>query len=339
MDTKKLNNYLRELKLPVFREKQVRKAYFNELALSWENVTVLSKELREKLDAEIKWDSLELGKLVKDKKEDCYKAVLMTEDGRQIESVLIRHKDGRNTVCVSSQVGCPLNCAFCATGQSGFKRNLEAHEIVEQIIFYARMLKKGMDGEPGKVTNIVFMGMGEPMLNYDNVMAAIKIVNDKEGFNLGARHISISTIGLPEGIRKLAKEKLQVNLAFSLHAPNDKLRSGLCPVNKRFSIRRVMEAMEFYIDATNRKVMVEYVMLKGVNDNPEQANELVKLLSGRKLLYVNLIVYNTTLGFEPSPREKVQAFKEILEKNKIQVTIRKEFGREIWAACGMLTQK
>lgn len=341
MDLKKLNTILREMKLPAFREKQIRKAYYVDLAASWKDVTVLSKELREKLDNEIVWDTLKAEKLVKNKEDDCYKAALKTEDGRQIESVLIRHEDGRNTVCVSSQVGCPLNCAFCATGQSGFKRNLKDYEIAEEVIYFARLLKNMplKDGfESAKITNIVFMGMGEPMLNYDNVLSAIKILNNKEGFNLGARRISISTIGIPEGIRKLAKEELQVNLAFSLHAPNDKLRSGLCPVNKKYSIKRVMEAIDDYIERTNRKVMVEYVMLKNVNDNPEQARELSELLAGRKLYYVNLIIYNTTLGFNPSPAEKVQKFREILEKNKIQVTVRKEFGREIWAACGMLKQ-
>jgi len=363
MNFNELHKYLKENKLPAFREKQIYGAYFGALADSWEAVTVLPKDLREKLEKEIPWDSLKPERIAKNKEENCFKAGLKLEDGRQVESVLIRHADKRNTVCVSSQVGCPLGCAFCATGQSGFKRNLEAHEIVEQIIFFARWLKnldKGRDGqdseegsegamhgkdrknqerEEAKVTNIVFMGMGEPMLNYDNVISAIKILNDKNGFGLGARHISISTIGIPEGIRKLAKENLQVNLAFSLHAPNDKLRSNLCPINKRFSIKRVIEAIDEYIEKTNRKVMVEYVMLKGVNDNEENARELAELLKGRKLYYVNLILYNKTLDFEPSPKEKVEKFKALLEKARIQVTIRKEFGREIWAACGMLKQK
>ncbi|MFA6106885.1 MAG: 23S rRNA (adenine(2503)-C(2))-methyltransferase RlmN [Patescibacteria group bacterium] len=360
MDFHKLQKTIAEIKLPAFREKQVRRAYYNELAGSWDEVTVLPKDLRHKLAKEIAWDSLSPAKAVKGG-EDIVKALFNTDDERKIESVLIRHADGRNTVCVSSQVGCPLGCLFCATGQGGFKRNLLAHEIAEQVVYFARMLKnmdcgtRDKDGraltekaggaenyESDKITNIVFMGMGEPMLNYDNVLAAVKIFNDKDGFNLGARRISISTIGITEGIRKFAKENLQVNLALSLHAPNDKLRDELCPVNKKYPVKKILSAVDDYIEKTNRRVMVEYIMLEKINDFPEQARELAELLKSRRLCYVNLIIYNKAITLDkklklaPSSRERVQAFKEILEKNNITVTIRKEFGGAIWAACGML---
>jgi len=353
MDFHKLEKIIAEMKLPAFREKQVQRAYYNELAGSWDEVTVLPKDLRQKLAEKIVWDGLQPDMEAKSADKSVFKFALKTEDKRIIESVLIRHADERNTVCVSSQAGCPLGCLFCATGQGGFKRNLEAHEIAEQAVYFARMLKslsnekrasreKAEEDERNKITNVVFMGMGEPMLNYDNVMAAIRIMNDKDGLNIGARRISISTIGITEGIRKLAKENLQVNLALSLHSPNDKLRDELCPINKKYPVKKILSAVDDYIEKTNRRVMIEYIMLEKINDFPDQARELVELLKGRRLCYANLIVYNKAVTLDkklklvPSSRERVQAFKEILEKNNITATVRKEFGGAIWAACGML---
>ena len=195
------------------------------------------------------------------KKEDSVKAKITLKDGLEIETVLMRHRDGRNTVCVSSQVGCPLGCLFCATGKMGFKRNLTAEEILEQVIFFARFLKL----EDGRVTNVTFMGMGEPFLNYDNVLNAIKILNDAKYFNIGVRSLSISTAGIIEGIKKLSDESLHVNLAISLHAPSDNLRKSLMPIDKKYPLPDVLVAVDEYIEKTKRKVMFEYVLIKGVN--------------------------------------------------------------------------
>jgi 23S rRNA (adenine2503-C2)-methyltransferase len=226
----------------------------------------------------------------------------------------------------------------------GFKRNLEVFEIIGQVLFFARYLKESSE----KITNLVFMGMGEPFLNYENVIQAIKIINDKEGFNLGARKISISTVGIIEGIEKLSNEKLQVNLAISLHAPTDKLRSKIMPINKKYNLREVFKAVDNYIEKTNRKVMFEYLMIKDLNDSSECARELVKLIK-KPLYFVNLISYNPvenilteghynpTENFQSSPKEIIKNFKNILEKEGVSVTERYRFGRDIKAACGQLT--
>jgi 23S rRNA (adenine2503-C2)-methyltransferase len=274
------------------------------------------------------------------------------EDGERIESVLMKYeKDkNRNTACVSSQVGCALGCGFCATGKAGFKRNLSVDEIVKQILFWARWLKNNetlrqAQGE-NKINNLVFMGMGEPFLNYENVMSAIKILNDQKGFNLGARHFSISTAGIIGGINRLADEPLQINLAISLHAPNDKLRSKLMPINKKYPIKEILKAVDEYIAKTNRKVMFEYIMIDGVNDGEKQARALAKLM--KKHLYhirqaqckfVNLIPCNRVGDFKPSPQEKIEKFKKILKEAGVQVSQRYSFGQDIQAACGQLAGK
>ena len=203
-------------------------------------------------------------------------------------------------------------------------------------MFFARFLKKSFDAAQGKVTNIVFMGMGEPFLNYENVLKAIRILNDKEGFNLGSRHFSISTVGITEGIEKLVKENFQVNLAVSLHAPDDELREKIMPINKKYPLVDILEAVRGYIKKTKRRVMFEYVMIKDVNDSDEQAEKLAELLGGIPLSFVNLISYNPTGIFKPSLPERLKRFKEILEKEGIPVTQRYRFGQDIKAACGQL---
>jgi 23S rRNA (adenine2503-C2)-methyltransferase len=270
------------------------------------------------------------------------KAVIELEDGLAVETVLMKHTDRRNTICVSSQIGCPLGCLFCVTGTMGFKRNLNVSEIVEQVLFFARYLKKSAQGgsaSGGKnITNVVFMGMGEPFLNWENVSQAIQILNDDNCFGIGARKISVSTAGITEGIAKLIQDFPQINLAISLHAPDDKLRGELMPVNKKYSIAKILEAVDKYIEKTNRKVMFEYVMLKGINDSEEQAKKLARLLK-RPLYMVNLIAYNPNGRFEPSPAEKIKKFKAILEKSGIFTTQRYRFGTDIEAACGQLAGK
>ncbi len=313
---------------PPFRVRQAREAVFKHLAESWKDASSLPAPVREVLTKEC---PLEIkAKLASSSDGSAVKALVTFDDGLSVESVLMRHGD-RNTVCVSSQVGCPLACSFCATGKLGFKRNLESLEIVEQVLFWARMLKK----ENARVSNVVFMGMGEPFLNYDHVLEAVRILNFEDGLNIGARHISISTAGIVEGIEKLASEHLQINLAISLHAPNDELRVKLMPIDKKYPLQAILKSVEDYVSSTRRKVMFEYIMIKGVNDSDDCARSLANLLA-KPLYLVNLIRYNPTGIFDPSETDRVKRFRQILEDNGVAVTERFRFGREVKGACGQL---
>ncbi|OGZ33327.1 MAG: 23S rRNA (adenine(2503)-C(2))-methyltransferase [Candidatus Portnoybacteria bacterium RBG_13_41_18] len=336
---------------PAFRLQQAKQAVFVNLIENWSQATNLPPDLREKLNKECPL-KIDAEFFVSDDK-NTIKAILSLSDSDKIEAVLMRYalrqaqdKIGRNTVCVSSQIGCPLGCLFCATGKMRFKRNLETHEIVEQVVLFARLLKK----ERQRVDNVVFMGMGEPFLNYENVMAAIKILNNqKGGMSIGARHISISTVGIIEGIEKFSNEPLQVNLAISLHASNNKLRSRIVPMNKDFPIEKVFKSVEDYLKKTGRKVMFEYIMIKDLNDSPEQAKKLVTLIKKIKNgpCMVNLISYNASLDesrratgiFDPSPQGIIKKFKDILHQAGIEVTQRFRFGQDIQGACGQLAGK
>ena len=321
---------------PAFRSKQIKKAVFGDLIENWDEATTLPLVLRKNLQADCPLSELAAEKTLTSKDGETLKILFLTKDGSKIESVLMKHIDERNTVCVSSQVGCSVGCEFCATGELGFKRNLSDSEIVDQVLYFARLLKK----EGIRVTNVVFMGMGEPFLNYDNVLAAIKTLNDKDGFNLGARHISVSTVGIVEGIKKFTAANLQVNLAISLHAPDNVLRSKLVPLNKKYPIEKVLSAVDNYIQKTKRRVMFEYLMIDGINDGEKQALSLTKLLK-KPLYFLNLISYNPTghCEFKPSPGWKIKKFKEILEREGLAVTQRHGFGKEIKGACGQLAGK
>ena len=330
MDIKKLETILsRE---PGFRLRQAKKAIFSQLIENWDELSVFPLILREKLNKElplsIKADVFES----RDKK--TAKIMIDLKDGLKIESVLMRHQDGRNTVCVSCQAGCSLGCRFCATSKIGFKRNLDEWEITEQVLFFNRYLKK----EQKRVTNVVFMGMGEPFLNYENVIDAVKILNHKDFFNIGARHISISTAGITKGIEKLSQEPFQLNLAISLHAANNKLRSKIMPINGKYPIEKILEAVDNYINKTKRKVMFEYLLIKGINDSESDALELAKLMK-KPLYFLNLILYNPTGDFQRSSPERIRKFKEILKKQGIQFVQRHRFGGDLEAACGQLVFK
>ena len=325
---------------PKFRLKQARQAIFIDLISNWNQATNFPLALREKLNQECPLE-IEAETLIS-REGNSIKALISLEDGLKIETVLLEHGAGRNTVCLSSQVGCPLGCLFCATGKMGFKRNLTDAEIVEQAVYFARLLKNNPPGPlyqgGDRVNNVVFMGMGEPFLNYENVMDAIKILNDKEGLNIGARHISISTIGVASGIKKLAGQPLQVNLAISLHAPNNDLREQLIPANKKYSLDGIIEELNNYLKQTGRRVMIEYLMIDKFNDGREQAEELALLLRriDPPLYFVNLIAYNPTNEFKPSPTKRIKEFKLALNKQGIEVTERYRFGQDIKAACGQL---
>jgi len=329
MDLSKLNKILKGE--PPYRQQQVNQAVFVDLVTDWDEVKTLPQKLRKVLQdncpLEINADIFHS----QDKKTS--KALITLEDGNKIETVLMQHEGERHTVCVSSQVGCSLACTFCATGRLGLKRNLTADEIVEQVLLWNRVLKQL--GAKDRVTNVVYMGMGEPFLNYTAVLKSIRLLNDKQGFNIGARKISVSTSGIAPKIKKFAEEKMQINLALSLHAPNDELRSKLMPINTHFPLSEVMKAVDFYIEKTNRKVMCEYLMIAEVNDSLEQAEELAKLLQG-KLVMVNLIAYNPTNAYRPAKSKNIKAFKDYLTKQGLEVSQRFTFGQDIKAACGQL---
>jgi len=319
-----------------YRLGQAKSALFQDLIKDWQEASALPLKLREELNKKCPIGISAKAFFSKDK--NTIKAVVSVNGGLAIEAVLMRHKNGRNTVCVSSQVGCPLNCSFCATGKTGFKRSLDVWEIISQVLFFARYLKES--GE--KISNVVFMGMGEPFLNYENVIGAIKILNDKDGFNLGARRFSISTVGIVEGIEKLAEENLQINLAISLHAPDNNLRSELMFVNKKYPIDKILKAVDDYIKNTRRRVMFEYVILDKINDSDENAEALAKLMKN-PLYFINLISYNSSADlspiFKPSSSLRIEKFKNILEKRGVAVTRRYRFGEDIKGACGQLAAR
>lgn len=320
---------------PKFRHRQLDQAVFVDLISNWDEASVLPKTLREKLNETCPLDiKAEISKT--SGAETTWKALITLEDGAEIETVLIRQRGNRNTVCVSSQVGCPLACTFCATGMLGFTRNLQAHEIVEQVLLFMRELKK--EGDDSKVDNIVFMGMGEPFLNYSEVLKALKWLNDPESFNFGSRRLSVSTSGIPEGIIKIGGEKLQLNLAVSLHFATDLSRQRYMPIANKYPLDKLMPAVDEYIRKSGRKVMFEYLMIKDVNDSDNDAKLLIALMS-KPLYMVNLIPYNPTGRFLPSTEERVAKFKKMLEDADINVTTRHSYGGSIDAACGQLAAK
>jgi len=311
------------MKIEGYRLKQVQRLLYKDLIDDWDKATVLPlemrRELKENIPLKIDYKIFEDG--------NTKKAVINLKDNSKIETVLMEHNSKRATVCVSCQVGCPLGCVFCATGTS-FKRNLEVDEILQQVLLFSRYYRKP--------TNIVFMGMGEPFLNYDNVIQSIKILNDPNCFNIGARKISISTAGVIEGIKKFTNEDSQVNLSISLHAPNDELRRKLMPVSKGYTIKELLEVVDDYILKTKRKVMFEYLLIKDVNDSIDYAKQLSQLMK-KPLYMVNLISYNSTGKFKRSLN--TNKFKEYLEKQGIFTTQRYEFGHKINAACGQLASE
>jgi 23S rRNA (adenine2503-C2)-methyltransferase len=317
---------------PKYRLAQCYKAIFCDLIDSWQDATNLPITLRNKLDQDFPLN-IEVD-FFESKNKKTIKALIELDDGQKIESVLM-HYDKRNTVCVSSQVGCTLGCAFCATGQMGFERNLSDWEIVLQVLTFSKYLKLE---KHGRIDNVVFMGMGEPFLNYENVIDAAKIFNDKKGFNIGARHMSISTAGILEGIDRLADEKMQINLAISLHAPDDKLRKKLMPIANKYSIEETLEVVDRYIAKTSRKVMFEYLLIDGINDQSEHAQALSKLMR-RKLYLLNLIPCNPVRHYRPSSEKVINKFKVILEKKGVTLTQRLRFGQDVSGACGQLASK
>ena len=311
-----------------FRARQVMKWLYGRGATSVEEMTDLPLDLRMKLRGGCKLTNLEAVTSRRSRADATTKYLFRLEDGKTIESVYLPH-EGRNTICVSSQVGCPYDCKFCATGMGGFSRNLTAAEIVDQVI------KVGGDqGE--RISNVVFMGMGEPLANYDEVLKAIDLLNSKDGLRIGMRRITVSTVGLVPAIRRLAAEKLQLTLAISLHAPTDEVRNKIVPINRKYPIDALMTSAEEYHRKTRRRISFEYTLFEGINDRTEDAHALAKLMS-RVPSHLNLVTYNITTDlFRRSSEERKNKFMAVLQRRRIEVTVRKSKGRDIEAACGQL---
>jgi 23S rRNA (adenine2503-C2)-methyltransferase len=328
------DEFARHYALKPYRLRQLYHAAAKELLEGVGEVSTLPKDLREALVGRgVAFSAIEPIAVQRSRDEQTTKALFRLCDGKEVEAVLMEHFGNRTTICISSQAGCAFACAFCATGQGGFNRNCTAGEIFEQTRFFARALAP----REKRITNVVFMGMGEPFHNYDAVMEAVALLNDPHGFGLGQRHITISTVGLADKIDRFADEELQVNLAISLHAPNDELRSRLMPVNRRFPLAELMAACERYVRKTNRKVFFEYVMLAGVNDDDACGKALAQLMRGH-LYHVNLIPYNSTPDgqFGAASDARIWEFAGILDAAGIPVTVRQNMGRDIAAACGQL---
>jgi 23S rRNA (adenine2503-C2)-methyltransferase len=338
MDLALLEKTLADHDEPRFRARQVW-AWAARGASGYEQMTDLPSDLRELLTRELPFSSLTLGKELR-AGDGTVKALFATADGRAIEAVLMRYRDprsgtgGRRTICVSSQSGCPLTCTFCATGQMKFARNLTSSEILEQALHFRRL--------DGGVSNCVFMGMGEPMLNIENVLAACEKLPD---LGIGHRHTAISTVGWIPGIERLAEQEMPLRLALSLHAADEALRSQLMPVNERYPLSNVIEACHAFYARKRRRVFVEYVMLGGVNDRYEQALELARVLKprgagARSIFKVNLIPYNPTDSpYDGSTRASIAAFRDALIARDVPATIRLTRGRDIDAACGQLAAR
>ncbi len=296
----------------------------------FEEVTNIKKEVLEKISTDYTIEKLKIVDVQEDV--DVCKYLFELADGEHIEAVLMKHDYG-NSICVSSQVGCNMGCKFCESGRRKKVRNLETYEMVLQILMIEKLL-----GE--RISHVVVMGIGEPFDNYDNLIKFLKIINHPKGLAIGARHITVSTCGIVPKILEFSEFPLQINLAISLHAPNNELRNKIMPINKAYPLDKLISALKVYLEKTNRRVTFEYILLSGVNDSTECALELVKLVKGVNC-YINLIPYNETnnLDFKRTKTIQIMRFYDILKKNNVNVTIRREFGSKISAACGQLRSK
>jgi len=351
MNIERIAKILKDANHPKYRLEQVKKAVYQDSIISFAEITTFSKELREKLNKEAQILSFEVEKVLISKDKDSVKALLKMADGNHIESVIIFSKEDNWTVCLSCQIGCPLKCAFCATGQGGFKRNLNSEEITDQVLFWRHYLKNNsrlfenckLKIENYNIRNIVYMGMGEPFLNWAEMRKSLEKLIDPELFGFGSRSISVSTVGIPDGIEKLVNEFPQVNLAVSLHFADEEKRDKYMPVNRRFDLRDLRNALQGYFKESRRKVFIEYAMFKGLNDSPFDADNLIDYLKSIKdsyLLHVNLIPANITKGnFQSSDFQRIKKFQNLLLRNGIKATIRKSLGQDIQGACGQLASR
>jgi 23S rRNA (adenine2503-C2)-methyltransferase len=343
-----LHAWLQEHGQPPMRVRQLRRWLLQGGAESFEQMTDLPRALRQELAAVV----VPLGTQVArhlTAGDDTHKLLLRLQDGRLIECVLIQEA-GRRTACISTQVGCGMGCVFCASGLNGVERNLTPGEILEQLIrlrnlpgpggTVGRPCHNGVGGEPLRLSHVVVMGMGEPLANLDNLLAALDAATSKDGLGIGARHVTISTVGLPVKIRRLADLGKQYHLAVSLHAPTDDLRSQIVATNPKTGLGPILEAADYFFEKTGRQVTFEYVLLRGVNDSEQSARELAGLLRGRHA-HVNLIPFNDVEGlpYRRPSQEALSAFVEVLRGRGVSVKVRKRKGSEIDAACGQLRQQ
>nr|WP_088069373.1 23S rRNA (adenine(2503)-C(2))-methyltransferase RlmN [Gottfriedia luciferensis] len=329
-----LEDWLKAQKQQAFRAKQIYNWLYIQRVASFEEMQNIPKDLRTLLEENFTITTLKT--LVKQTSSDgTMKFLFELYDGYSIETVLMRHNYG-NSVCVTTQVGCRIGCTFCASTLGGLKRNLEAGEIVAQVL----EVQRAIDEVEERVSSIVVMGIGEPFDNYNGLMDFLRIVNSDKGLNIGARHITVSTSGIIPKIYNFADEGLQINFAISLHAPNSELRSKLMPINRAYKLPDLMDAVHYYVEKTGRRVTFEYGLFGGENDQVEHAQELSKLLKGVKC-HVNLIPVNYVpeRNYVRTPKEQIFAFEKVLKDNGINVTIRREQGHDIDAACGQLRAK
>ena len=297
---------------------------------SFDDVTNIKKEVLEEIKKNYILNNIKIVNVEKDK--DVNKYLFELSDGEHIEAVLMFHDYG-TSICISSQVGCNMGCKFCESGRRKKVRNLEVSEMVLQILLIEEELGS-------RISHVVVMGIGEPFDNYDNLIKFFRIINDPKGISIGARHITVSTCGIVPKILEFSDLDMQINLAISLHAPNDELRNKLMPINKAYPLKELMKALKVYSKKTNRRLTFEYILLKDINDHESDALELVKLVKGLNC-YINLIPYNETnnIEFKRTNTVQIMRFYDILKKNSIGVTIRREFGSNISAACGQLRSK
>lgn len=317
---------------PTYRVGQVWHGMYRGLKVNPDEISNIPKSLREKLKYHFSFNFLNEEQKLFSSDRQTEKRLFRLPDNSPIETVLMRYEN-RRTLCISTQSGCALGCVFCATGQMGFNRHLTSGEIIEQVVYFERSLREINEN----ITNIVVMGMGEPFHNYDNTLAAIKRMNHSEGLNIGARRFTISTVGLIPQIRRFAKEERQINLAISLHAADDKLRSSILPINKRYPLKDLMDACREYVELTHRRITFEWALIQDVNDSLEQANMLAGLLRGM-LCHVNIIPLNPTYGYagKATTSLRAQRFQGELERHGIPCTIRVRRGIDIQAGCGQL---
>lgn len=325
-----LEEYFLSMGEKKFKAIQIYEWLYQKRVSSFDEMTNLKKELIQKLKQDFTFEPLKLLKREVDIEVEKYLFALV--DGERVESVLMRHDYG-NSICVSSQVGCNMGCKFCESGRLKKVRNLSAFEMVLQVMQVEELLKE-------RISHVVIMGIGEPFDNFIEFKKFVEIINHPKGLAIGSRHITVSTSGIIPKMKEFSEFPYQVNLAISLHAPNNKLRDELMPINKAYPLPLLIEEVKRYIKKTNRRVTFEYILLDGINDREEDAKQLCKLLTGINC-YVNLIPYNETnnIGYKRSKSESISKFYDIIKKSKINVTIRREFGRNISAACGQLRSK
>ncbi len=330
LDIEMLQEYFLSNNQKKFHAEQLFEWLYQKKISTFSEITNLKKDVIKQLEQDFSIEPLEIVKVEKDT--DVCKYLFKLSDNEHIEAVLMKHDYG-NSICISSQVGCNMGCCFCESGRRKKVRNLKTGEMVLQILQVEKDIKE-------RISHVVIMGIGEPFDNYENIIKLLKIINYAKGLAIGSRHITVSTCGIIPKIEEFMNFKLQVNLAISLHAPNDKIRSQIMPINKVYPIKDLMKVLKKYQEKTGRRLTFEYILLDGINDRAKDAEELSKLIKDMNA-YVNLIPYNTTenIQFHRSKTIQIMKFYDILKKNKIQVTIRREFGGKISAACGQLRSK